>query len=137
MRLIVRPGQVCISLSKNADSHVLARLEKHESQKGVIVKDKLYNTGVIHGRFQILHNDHLSYLLSGMALCNHLIVGITNPAPAQTKPEKSDGNRGQSKANPLTYYERYTLVKTVLTSEGLSYRDFSIVPFPINFPERY
>ena len=32
-------------------------------------------TGVIHGRFQVLSNDHLCYLLAGKARCCHLIVG--------------------------------------------------------------
>lgn len=98
---------------------------------------KPYDKGVIHGRFQVLHNDHLKYLLDGAALCHHLVVGVTNPAPAQTKQESSDTNRGKEAANPLTYLERYQLVKTVLSEAGLSYQEFSIVPFPINFPERY
>ena len=72
-------------------------------------------TGVIHGRFQILHNDHLDYLLSGKALCRHLVVGITNPDPVLTKKEDSDPERDSAAANPLTYYERYLLVKTALT----------------------
>jgi D-arabinose 5-phosphate isomerase GutQ len=37
------------------------------------------DVGVIHGRFQILHNDHLKYLLAGKDLCRHLVIGITNP----------------------------------------------------------
>jgi len=35
--------------------------------------------GVVHGRFQVLHNDHVKYLLAGKARCRHLVVGITNP----------------------------------------------------------
>ncbi len=101
------------------------------------MSDKPYKTGVIHGRFQILHNDHLEYLLSGAKLCNHLVVGITNPAPAQTRQETADSNRGREEANPLTYFERYQLVQAVLLEAGLTYHEFSIVPFPINYPERY
>jgi nicotinamide-nucleotide adenylyltransferase len=41
----------------------------------------LYELGVIHGRFQVLHNDHLRYILAGKELCRHLVVGITNPDP--------------------------------------------------------
>ena len=47
-----------------------------------------YETGVIHGRFQVLHNDHLKYLLSGKALCRHLVVGITNPEPLLARMEE-------------------------------------------------
>lgn len=45
----------------------------------------MIRTGVIHGRFQLLHNDHLKYLLAGKARCEHLVVGITNPDPCLTK----------------------------------------------------
>jgi len=99
--------------------------------------EQLYETGVIHGRFQILHNDHLNYLLAGKAHCRHLVVGITNPEPRLTRKESVDPTRSDPLANPLTYYERYIMVKTVLLEAGLDWRDFSIVPLPINLPERY
>lgn len=40
-------------------------------------------------------------------------------------------------ANPLTYFERYTMVREALTEKGLTLPDFSVVPFPINLPELY
>ncbi len=95
------------------------------------------NIGVIHGRFQIVHNDHLKYLMAGKELCRHLIVGITNPDPFLTRYEKTDTKRNSSLANPLTYYERYALVRAVLEEQGLKHSRFSIVPFPINIPELY
>jgi nicotinamide mononucleotide adenylyltransferase len=100
-------------------------------------REQLYATGVIHGRFQILHNDHLKYLLAGKALCRHLVVGITNPDPLLAKKESTDPTRSDPLENPLTYYERHILVKEVLLHAGLDWRDFSIVPLPINLPERY
>ena len=96
-----------------------------------------YKTGVIHGRFQILHNDHIKYLMAGKKLCRHLVVGITNPDPFLTGQENTDPNRNAPQANPLTYYERYLMVGSALEEAGVSYRDFSIVPFPINLPRLY
>jgi nicotinamide-nucleotide adenylyltransferase len=96
-----------------------------------------YDVGVIHGRFQVLHNDHLKYLLSGKALCRHLVVGITNPEPMLTQEESVDPNRSHASANPLTYFERYVMVKKVLTAQSLDPQFFSIVPLPINLPDRY
>ncbi len=93
--------------------------------------------GVIHGRFQVLHHDHLKYLMAGKARCQHLYVGITNPDPTLTRPEDSDPHRSLSLANPLTYFERYTMVRAALEDAGVGHEDFSIVPFPINFPELY
>jgi nicotinamide mononucleotide adenylyltransferase len=99
--------------------------------------DRMTEVGVIHGRFQVLHNDHLKYLLAGKAHCRHLIVGITNPDPLLTRDDPADPARSSPLANPLTYYERYQLIRTVLLEAGLDLLSFSIVPFPINFPELY
>lgn len=96
-----------------------------------------YHTGVIHGRFQVLHNDHLKYIMAGKELCRHLIVGITNPDPSLSKRENVDPERNNPVSNPLTYYERYILVKTVLEEKGVKSNQLSVVPFPINFPELY
>lgn len=93
--------------------------------------------GVIHGRFQVFHNDHLKYLMAGKSRCDHLIVGITNPDPTLTREDAADPHRSDSSANPLTYFERYTMIRKVLVEVGLAYEEFSIVPFPINFPELY
>jgi nicotinamide-nucleotide adenylyltransferase len=94
-------------------------------------------TGVIHGRFQVLHNNHLEYLLSGMVLCRHLVVGITNPDPVLTRDESVDPKRSSPDANPLTYFERYVMVRAVLEEAGIEASRFSVVPFPINRPELY
>jgi hypothetical protein len=93
--------------------------------------------GVIHGRFQVLHNDHLSYLLAGKSRCRHLVVGITNPDPMLTKDDPADPERSAPLANPLTYFERYTLVCEVLIGAGLPFVEFSVVPFPVNLPALY
>jgi nicotinamide mononucleotide adenylyltransferase len=65
------------------------------------------------------------------------VVGITNPDPFLTKEEATDTGRSDCLANPLTYYERFVMLRTVLLDAGLDWQSFSIVPFPINLPERY
>ena len=105
-----------------------------KSKREKNLKDEL---GVIHGRFQILHNDHLKYLIAGKASCKHLIVGITNPDPSRTKEEAVDPHRSLPSANPLTYYERYQMIKLALDAKGLNHDEYSLVPFPINQPELY
>lgn len=91
--------------------------------------------GVIHGRFQVLHLDHLRYLLAGKARCRHLVVGVTNPDPFLTRTESADPDRSDPLANPLTYYERSCLVRAALVEVGIPWPDFSVVPLPINIPE--
>lgn len=94
-------------------------------------------TGVIHGRFQILHNDHIKYLMAGKARCRHLVVGITNPDPSLTRDDPAALQRSLPSANPLTYFERYVMVQASLLEAGLRFSEFSIVPFPVNLPELY
>jgi nicotinamide mononucleotide adenylyltransferase len=93
--------------------------------------------GVIHGRFQVFHNDHLKYVLAGKSRCRHMVVGITNPDPVLTRKDPADPQRSDPASNPLTYYERYVMVREVLIEAGVDYSEFSIVPFPINLPELY
>lgn len=88
--------------------------------------------GVIHGRFQLLHNDHLKYLLAGKMRCEHLVVGITNPDPIYTAEDEADKARSLEANNPFTYFERYQMVRLALQGAGCHPDDFSIVPFPIN-----
>ena len=97
----------------------------------------MIETGVIHGRFQILHNDHMKYLMAGKSCCQHLVVGITNPDPTLTCSDKADPERSNPSANPMSYYERYQIIKTTLLEHGLGIQEFSVVPLPINFPDLY
>ncbi len=94
-----------------------------------------YEIGVIHGRFQVLHNDHIKYLMAGKKLCKFLVVGITNPDPSLTRNSDANPHRSTPLANPLTYYERYLMIQAALLEQGLLLTEFSIVPFPINVPE--
>jgi len=94
-----------------------------------------YDMGVIHGRFQVLHNDHIKYLMAGKELCKHIVVGITNPDPSLTRDSDANPHRSTSLANPLTYFERYLMIQAALLEQGLSLSEFSIVPLPINVPE--
>ncbi len=93
--------------------------------------------GVIHGRFQVLHNDHLAYLLAAKARCEHLVVGITNPDPFLTREDAADARRAKPTSNPLTYFERYVMVRAALLGASVGSESFSVVPFPINIPELY
>ena len=97
----------------------------------------MHSVGVIHGRFQVLHNDHMVYLLAGKERCQHLVVGITNPDPFCTAEDATNPERSRPDANPLTYYERQAMLKAAFLAQGLSQDEFSLVPLPINYPERF
>ena len=96
-----------------------------------------HSLGVIHGRFQVLHNDHMRYLLAGKERCEHLVVGVTNPDPCLTQSETADAKRDAAVNNPLTYWERQCMLRAALREAGLAWESFSIVPLPVNMPELY
>ena len=98
---------------------------------------RIAEIGVVHGRFQMPHHDHMKYILAAKARCRHLIVAITNPDPSLTRYDPADPARSSPAHNPLTYYERYVILKEALLAQGLHHRTFSLVPLPINFPELY
>lgn len=97
------------------------------------MKDKL---GVIHGRFQLLHNDHMKFLLAGKERCKHLVIGICNPEIDLTKYTQANPHRSKQSSNPLTYFERMECIQYSLLEAGVKQEEFDIVPFPINFPEK-
>lgn len=99
--------------------------------------NEVHPVGVIHGRFQVLHNDHLRYLLAGRARCRHLVVGVTNPDPSLSRTESADAKRTDPAANPLTYFERQAMVRAALIEAGTPEANFTVVPFPVSFPELY
>ncbi len=91
--------------------------------------------GLIHGRFQLFHNDHLNYVLLAKARCKKLIIGITSPENTVLTREDIDPHRAEASSNPFTYYERFNMIKLALLEAGIPREDFEIFPFPIEHPE--
>lgn len=91
--------------------------------------------GVIHGRFQMLHNGHMEYLLAGKERCERLIVGISNPDATLMKFTQSNPHRSAAASNPLSFFERHEMIRLALLEAGVAREEFDIVPFPINYPE--
>lgn len=92
--------------------------------------------GIVHGRFQPFHLGHLNeYILKAKEKCQFIIVGITNPDPTHTLPDESNLSRTREINNPLSFYERLIIVQDALIEAGLKHSEFTVVPFPINFPQ--
>lgn len=91
--------------------------------------------GIVHGRFQLLHKEHMKYILAGKQRCKHLIIGICNPDMTRTKFSEAAPHRSRAAANPFTYYERVKMLQGAMLEAGVGLEKFDIVPFPINFPE--
>lgn len=97
----------------------------------------IHPLGFIHGRFQVLHNDHLTYLLAGMMRCEKLIIGVTNPDAASIRDEATNPARSAAENNPLTFDERKAMIEAALTEAGVSSNAFEVVPFAISDPDRF
>jgi len=99
-----------------------------------------YSTGVIHGRFQGLHNGHIEFIKAGFEKCDRLVIGITNYFK-QNNPKNItidisvDQNRFKDESNPFSFYDRYKMLSETLVELGYSRKDFDIIPFPIENPE--
>ena len=94
--------------------------------------------GVIHGRFQPLHNNHMEdYVLPAVERCRHLIVGIANPDPTLTARHPANRKRAELSSNPFTYYDRMVMLRSTMIEKGMEESQLTIVPFPINKPELF
>lgn len=91
--------------------------------------------GVVHGRFQLLHHEHMKYILAAKERCDHLIIGISNPDITLTRYDNVDPHRSEKSSNPFSYYERFQMLQGSVTESGVGLSEFDIVPFPINYPE--
>lgn len=92
-------------------------------------------TGVVNSRFQVLHLKHMEYLLAAKMRCRKLYIGITNPDLSYIRDSVNDEERCTKKANPLTYFERYEIIRGSMKEFGVPDREYDIIPFPINRPE--
>ena len=93
-------------------------------------------TASVHGRFQPFHNEHLEYVLAAKDRCDFLWVGITkyDTTPSEFTPLGRPRERPEN--NPLTYFERISIISDSLIEAGLPPGSFGFVPFPIETPRR-
>ena len=96
----------------------------------------MIETGIVFGRFQMLHLGHMEYLLEAKKLCKHLVIGISNPDPGVIKFDEACPHRSLDTANPLTYYERLEMIVGAMTEAGVDRSEFTVVPMPISYPDR-
>lgn len=69
-----------------------------------------YNCGIYIGRFQPFHKGHLHIVEQMMKECRKVVVVI------------GSANKGNTERNPLTYYERKTIIDKVIGDLGYQYR---------------
>jgi nicotinamide mononucleotide adenylyltransferase len=89
----------------------------------------------VHGRFQPFHDGHLKYVLSAFERCDYLWIGITK-CELSTDASSFRRARETPENNPLTFFERITIIGAALIDRGIDQTRFGFVPFPIEIPER-
>lgn len=96
----------------------------------------MVETGVIHGRFQILHLKHMEYLLAAKMRCKKLFIGITHSDIISFASTSELDTHGTTKRdNPLTYFERFEMIQGALEDFGVKREEYEIIPFPITNPD--
>lgn len=75
--------------------------------------------GLVYGRFQILHLKHVEYILAAKMRCKRLYIGITMSDDLHVSGGEEDNYRVRRSANPLTYIERYEMLRDTLLSFGV------------------
>ncbi len=90
----------------------------------------MFPKACIHGRFQILHQEHLVYFQRAAAKYGPLYIGLT----ALSRDRGSESGREATAQNPLTYWERVEMWRAALADlpDG---GDHVIGPFPVERPE--
>lgn len=103
-------------------------------QKGNVTR---YRYGMIHGRFQPFHREHLRYFHIAWERSENVLVGITNPDPSTIVADDLSSHRHLPEENPFSFTERLIMVTESLREEGYDMKRIYIVPFPIHHPDRW
>ena len=89
----------------------------------------MIKTGVVHGRFQVMHLKHMEYIMAAKMRCSKLFIGITNPDSMHTRESANDISRAERSANPLTYFERYEMIRGAMADFNIQRRNMILSLF--------
>lgn len=99
------------------------------------ILDERVAQGSAHGRFQPFHNEHLTYVSAAAQRCKFLWIGITKyDIDAELSPLGREREKPEN--NPLTYFERISIIADALMETGIDRSSFGFVPFPIEHPKK-
>jgi len=88
--------------------------------------------GMVHGRFQPFHHEHLEYILHGINHSKKCLIGITQPDLKSISECKLLPHRGKPEGNPFTFKERSDMIKLSLMTIGIPNEKYEIFPFDID-----
>lgn len=92
--------------------------------------------GMVHGRFQPFHHEHLEYVLWGIAKSNKCFIAITQPDIHNLSDTKGASHRAKSEGNPFTFEERKRMVELSLVRLGILSNRYEIIKFDLDNMEK-
>ena len=96
-----------------------------------------FKYGMVHGRFQPFHLEHLRYFRLAWEQSENVLVGITNPDPSTIREDKLNQHRHLQDENPFTFTERLMMIQETLREEGYPMERIFLVPLPLHHPNRW
>lgn len=91
--------------------------------------------GMVHGRFQPFHHEHLEYVLYGITHSEKCIIGITQPYINNISECSIAPHRGKKEGNPYSFDERKDMIHLSLQALGVERARYEIVAFDIDNAE--
>lgn len=102
---------------------LIALLGKFEDQ---------YEIGMVHGRFQPFHHEHLEYILWGITKAKKCYIAITQPDINNLSETIGAPHRAKKEGNPFTFDERKRMIELTLNRLGIKNERYEIIPFNID-----
>jgi len=96
-----------------------------------------FRMGIVHGRFQPFHLEHLEYVMSAVNRCDELVIGISNPDAGQLLPAGESNHRHLPESNPYSFFHRLLMVQGSLQDAGVELSKVSVVPFHVFEPKQW
>lgn len=90
------------------------------------------SVGMVHGRFQPFHHEHLEYVLWGISKAEKCYIAVTQPDINHLSETKGAPHRANPEGNPFTYEERKRMINLSLSRLGISKERYEIIPFDID-----
>ncbi|MDP1594364.1 MAG: hypothetical protein Q8L80_09020 [Gallionella sp.] len=111
-----------------------------EALKGLLLPGNVIKTsveyGMVHGRFQPFHHEHLEYVLHGITHCTKkCLIGITQPNIRAISECDILPHRGKPEGNPFSFDERADMIRISLEDLGIEKERYIIIPFDVDHAE--
>ena len=100
--------------------------------KKELVSQKPVELGMVHGRFQPFHHEHLEYILYGITHSKKCLIGITQPNNQKISDCNLAPHRGKPEGNPFSFEMRRDMISLSLDELGVPRDRYEIIPFDID-----